>query len=289
MRYAAILFSSLIILLHMPYDVTAQANEAEIHFIDVGQADSILVTHEGKTMLIDAGDNGDGGAVSTYLKKLGIHQLDYVVATHPHHDHIGGMDTVLKKFEVEKVVMPDVSYPTGHYKALMKVIKKKGISIMTAQKGKKLKLGQQMSVKILSPTKHAEYEDFNDYSAVLQIRHEENTFLLMGDAGIEIEKQLLAGLKEKKMKSDVLKIGHHGANSATTDAFLKAVDPETAVISVGRNNRYHFPDGLVLQRLKGLNISILRTDQDGTVVAKSDGKQIVFLEENKIHPQKKEK
>ena len=289
MKYFMILISSLLILLQMPFSVTAETDYAELHFIDVGQADSILITHGDVTMLVDAGDDGDGRVVSSYLKKLGILKLDYVVATHPHHDHIGGMDQILTDFEVGTVMMPDVSYPTAHYKALKKIIRKKDIEVIKAEKGKKIKLGRDLTVQTLSPPQNAEYEDFNDYSAVLRIKHKKNTFLLMGDAGIEVEKQMLSTMKKKHLSSDVLKIGHHGANSATTESFIKAINPKTAVISVGKNNRYHFPDADVMQRLNDLNISVLRTDQIGTIIASSDGKHIAFHTANSLISQNKEK
>ncbi|WP_273852556.1 ComEC/Rec2 family competence protein [Guptibacillus spartinae] len=289
MKFLCALFFSLLIVLQMPCKVTAQTNLVEVHFLDVGQADSILITFGEETMLVDAGDNADGKMVSEYLKKLGITQLDYIVATHPHHDHIGGMDDVIQNFEVDRVLMPDVSYPTTHYKSLLKEIKKKEIPIMNAHKGVKIKLGRRVSVQVISPSENAEYEDFNDYSAVLMLKHEENRFLLMGDAGVEVEKQMLNRLKKKQLQNDVLKIGHHGAISATTDAFIKAVSPETAVISVGKDNRYHFPDHEVLQRLSGNDISILRTDQIGTIIATSDGKNITFHTENNLISHKKEK
>ncbi|MDQ0484722.1 ComEC/Rec2 family competence protein [Guptibacillus hwajinpoensis] len=288
MKYVAIFFSWLLLLSLLPHNVIAQSDEAEIHFIDVGQADCILVIHGDKSMLIDAGDNRDGDTVTKYIKKLGIEDLDYVVATHPHHDHIGGMDEVLKAFEVGKIIMPNVSYPTGHYKALNRVIKKKEIRVLYAQEGKKIKFGN-INIQILSPQKRAEYEDFNDYSAVLRLRHNQNTFLLMGDAGVEVEKNMISSIKKKHLASDVLKLGHHGADSATSEQFLKAVSPQAAVISVGRNNRYHFPNDSVLQRLKSQNIPILRTDQIGTLIAKSDGKHIVFHTENSFISQNKEK
>ncbi|WP_165999606.1 ComEC/Rec2 family competence protein [Bacillus sp. Cs-700] len=289
MKFLIALVFSHLILLQMPYLVTAETNLVEVHFLDVGQADSIFITFGEETMLVDAGDNGDGGMVTNYLKELGVKQLDYLVATHPHHDHIGGMDEVIKGFEVERVLMPDVSYPTTHYKSLLKELKKKDIPVTTAQEGVKIKLGRRVSVQVVSPSENAEYEDFNDYSAVLRLKHGNNRFLFMGDAGVEVEKQMLNGMKKKHLVSEVLKIGHHGANSATTEAFIKAVSPETAVISVGKDNRYHFPDNDVLQRLRGNNISILRTDQIGTIIATSDGKNISFHTENNLISHKKEK
>lgn len=289
MKFLIALFFSHLILLQMPYIVTAETNLVEVHFLDVGQADSIFITFGEETMLVDAGDNGDGGLVTNYLKKLGVTQLDYLVATHPHHDHIGGMDEVIKAFEVGRVLMPDVSYPTTHYKSLIKEMTKNHIPVMKAHEGMKIKLGRRVSVQVFSPNESAEYEDFNDYSAVLRLKHGDNRFLFMGDAGVEVEKQMLEGLKKKQLVSEVLKIGHHGANSATTESFLKAVSPETAVISVGKDNRYHFPDNEVLQRLRGKDISILRTDQIGTIIAKSDGKNITFHTENNLISHKKEK
>ncbi|WLR58424.1 ComEC/Rec2 family competence protein [Guptibacillus hwajinpoensis] len=289
MKFIRFLSISLLILFLMPYDVTAQSNVVEVHFIDVGQADSILITYGEKAVLVDAGDNGDGETVSNYIKKLGINQLDYIVATHPHHDHIGGMDDVIENFDVQTVMMPDVSYPTVHYKSLLKVLKKKDITLEKARKGMKIKLGHQVNIKVISPSKEAEYEDFNDYSAVLRLSHKENSFLLMGDAGVEVEKQMLEKVKMKQLKSDVLKMGHHGASSATSETFLKAVTPETAVISVGKNNRYDFPDKNVIQRLNEHHISVLRTDEIGTIIATSDGENIVFHTDNNLISHKKDK
>ncbi|WP_377891494.1 ComEC/Rec2 family competence protein [Alkalihalobacillus sp. R86527] len=276
MKRTSIAFLSFILILFQPsIVVTAEVNGAELHFIDVGQADSILVLQENKAMLIDAGDNKDGEKVSSYLKSLGIKRLDYLIATHPHHDHIGGMDQVVNEFEIGKIIMPDVSYPTRHYRSLMKAIKKKDIHVTIAESGKKARFGKEITLHFLSPLRHAEYEDFNDYSAVVQLKHRNNTFLLMGDAGEQAEKEILADAK-KSLASDVIKIGHHGADSASNKLFIQAVAPQAAVISVGKNNPYHYPDKSVLKTLSTMKIPIFRTDQLGTVIAKSDGDKIVF-------------
>lgn len=264
-------------------------SDVELHFINVGQADSILVLQDNKALLVDAGDNKDGGKVSSYLKNLGVLKLDYLIATHPHHDHIGGMDKVVSEFEVGKIILPDVSYPTRHYRALMKIIKKKEIPIITAEKGRRARFTKDVSLRFLSPLRHAEYEDFNDYSAVIQLKHKNNTFLLMGDAGEQAENEILAGFNKKNLSSDVIKIGHHGADSASTRTFIKAIAPKAAVISVGKNNPYHYPDKTVLKTLSSLKVPIFRTDQLGTIIASSDGEKIVFRTDSKKEKQIKEK
>ncbi|WP_171016694.1 ComEC/Rec2 family competence protein [Pseudalkalibacillus caeni] len=276
-----IFLSTFIFMLLVPFE-NVNGNHEEslfIHFIDVGQADSILVqTLNGRTMLIDAGDNQDGKRVTAYLKKRGITRLDYLIATHPHHDHIGGMDSIIKSFTIGKLLMPEVSHDTKFYSDLIKAATQKGLHIEQAKEGKRFSLAPGISVHILSPDK-SKYHLLNDYSAVIKVTHHKNKFLLMADAGFAVERQLLR--KHKDIQADVLKIGHHGANTATSSSFLKKVNPDYAVVSVGKDNPYHYPDNEVLQRVNQRRIPMYRTDQIGSIIAKSNGKAISFTSQLK--------
>ncbi|MFC7372954.1 ComEC/Rec2 family competence protein [Fictibacillus iocasae] len=246
-----------------------------IHFIDVGQADSILVrAPNGENMLIDGGDESDADTVINYLKKEGITHLDIVVATHPHHDHIGSLDDVIKAFPVSTVYMPNLPYDTKYYHDLFRNISEKQIPVERAKSGVTFRMGFAVKVEMLAP-RAAYYKYINDYSAVIKITHGRNDFLLMADAGVEEERELLLKKKDK-IQADVIKIGHHGANSGSTMAFLKKVKPHTAVISVGKNNPYHFPSKEVLFRLEKQNATVYRTDELGSIIAISNGKKISF-------------
>jgi competence protein ComEC len=244
-----------------------------IHFLNVGQADCILVkAPNGQTMLIDGGDEKDGEEIISYLKREGITKLDIVVATHPHHDHIGSLDDVIRAFPVSVVYMPNLPYDTKYYHDLFRVISEKQIPVDRAKAGVEFKLGFSVKVEMLAP-KAAYYKHINDYSAVIKIKHGKKKFLLMADAGAEEEKEIIS---RGSVKADVIKVGHHGANTGTTMEFLKKVKAKTAVISVGRNNPYQFPSKEVLYRLNNRNMTIYRTDQLGAIIATSDGKKILF-------------
>ncbi|MDR7074703.1 ComEC/Rec2 family competence protein [Fictibacillus barbaricus] len=244
-----------------------------IHFLDVGQADCILVqAPNGQTMLIDGGDENDADKIITYLKKVGITQLDIVIATHPHHDHIGSLDDVIRAFPVSVLYMPNLPYDTKYYHDLFRVINEKQIPVDRAKAGVRFRMGFSVKVEMLAP-KGSYYKHINDYSAVIMIKHAKKKFLLMADAGAEEEKEILS---RGGVKADVIKIGHHGANTGTTLDFLKKVKAKTAVISVGRNNPYQFPSREVMYRLNNRKMTIYRTDQLGAIIATSNGKKVMF-------------
>jgi competence protein ComEC len=242
-----------------------------VHYIDVGQGDSIYVKlPNGENLLIDAGDNGAGVNVTGYLKDLRVKKIDYLVATHPHSDHIGGMDDVINKFDIETMYMPDVTHNTSTFSSLLDAIEKNNVKLKVAKSGVSILKEENLSVDILSPDSKT-YEDMNNYSAVVKITYGDTAFLFMGDAEKVIENKLKSGLK-----SDVIKVGHHGSDTSTGEKFLQRVSPEVAVISVGENNDYSHPHNEVVSRLKKHNIKIFRTDYDGTVVIGSDGEKIVY-------------
>lgn len=243
-----------------------------VHFLDVGQADSILLQFPGgRSMLVDAGNNEDGPFVVAYLKQQGVSKIDYLVGTHPHEDHIGGLDDVIRSFAVGQVFMPRVTASTKTFEEVLQAVKEKGLKISTARAGVTLFDQGDLKVDFVAPN-GADYEDLNNWSAVTRIRYGDTAFLLTGDAGARSEKEMLAS--GANLRADVLKVGHHGSSSSTTPAFLRAVAPKYAVISVGAGNDYGHPHQETLARLKDAGVQVFRTDLDGTVVFVSDGKTV---------------
>jgi competence protein ComEC len=243
----------------------------EFHFIDVGQADSILIkSSTGKTMLVDAGDSRDFKKIDDYLTRQGIEEIDVMIATHPHHDHIGSMHKILTHYKVKTVLMPEVKHKTKYFKNLQKTIEKQNIVVQYPKDGLKFRLGFGIKAEVLGPIK-IKYNDLNDYSAILRIVHGKNTFLLMGDAGKAAEKELMKKYP-KKLKADLLKVGHHGANTSTSTAFINKVKPKYAIISSA--NKLGYPSNEIINRLEEKGIEIYRTDRLGTIVVNSNGRTI---------------
>lgn len=244
----------------------------QVYFFDVGQGDSTLIrTPNNQYVLIDGGNNDQGKNVVKYLNSLGVKTLDAMVATHPDADHIGGLDVVLKALDVKSIYAPKVSHTTDTFKDFLTAVKKEGRSIKAVTKGVTIPLSG-VEAKFLAPIN--DYgDDLNNWSAVLKVTYKNNSFLFTGDAELKSENDMLAD--GMNLKADVLKIGHHGSSSSTSKAFLAAVKPQYAVISVGKNN-YGHPDSDILGRLKNENVSVLRTDQKGSITAISDGNKITF-------------
>ena len=249
--------------------IFADENTLNVYFIDVGQADSILLENKGHYMLIDAGNNEDGPKLVNYFNEQDIKEFDYVVGTHAHEDHIGGMDDIIKNFKIDNFYMPDVITTTKTFEDVLDALEETNVIFQTPKVNQTFNL-QDTTITTLSVT--ADEKNLNDTSIVLKVKHGTNTFLFMGDASTKIEKNLL----NKDIKSDVLKVGHHGSRYSTSLEFLKKVSPEYAVISVGENNTYKHPHEEILKRLEEQNIQIYRTDKQGTILAKSNGSIITF-------------
>lgn len=246
-----------------------------VHFIDVGQADAILVEGPGEeNIMIDAGNNADSEMVVNYIMKQGIKRFKAVVGTHPHEDHIGGLDAVIRSFEVDKVYMPKVAHTTDTFRDVLEAAADKGISIATAAKGVKLPV-TEMSAEFMSPIS-SEYEELNNYSAVLKIAFGSVSFLLQGDAEAESEKEILESDMRDLLNSDVIKLGHHGSSTSSTPEYMDEVNPKYAVISVGKDNDYGHPHKETMEMLRSRNITVYRTDEKGTIIAETDGKSISF-------------
>lgn len=247
-------------------------DKLEVHFIDVGQADAILIRQGASAMVIDAGNNADASLVVQYIKNQGVSRLDYVIGTHPHEDHIGGLDAVIREFQIDKVIMPKAAANTKTFEDVLEAIRDKGLKVTAPVPGTQYRLGSA-GFTILAPNS-ASYEDTNNYSVVIRLTFGEKAFLMTGDAEAVSEGEMMD--KGFKLQSDVLKAGHHGSTSSTTAAFLDAVDPQVAVISVGQDNSYGHPSPVILKRLQDRGIQIFRTDEDGTVIAVCDGTAIAF-------------
>lgn len=252
-------------------DFTVSSN-LKIYYLDVGQADSTLLINNGKTMLIDTGNYDDSKFVIDYLNNLGIKKIDYLIGTHPHEDHIGSMASIIKNFDIDKIYMPDVVTTTSFFENVLIEVKNKGYFIETPKEGDSFNLGEAV-VDVLYLDN--DEDNFNDDSIILRVKFGSNKFLFMGDASSKVEEKIL----NKNLSADILKVGHHGSSTSTSNEFLKYVNPKYAIISVEKNNSYGHPSELVLKKLNDKNISILRTDECGTIVVESDGNNIKFLEE----------
>jgi competence protein ComEC len=238
-----------------------------VHFINVGQGDSIYIkAPNGEDIIIDGG-NKDGSDVVAYLKKQKVDDIEIMIATHPDADHIGGLDEVLAAYKVEQVYAPKVSHTTQAYKDFLNAVKREGLKIKTAQANVTLPI-KGVTAKFVGPVKSYSTSDTNDWSAVLRLTYGKNTFLFTGDAEFKAESDMIKA--KQPLKADVLKVGHHGAKTSTSTAFLNAVKPKYAVISVGKNS-YGHPTKEVLNRLKAVKAIVYRTDQKGTIIFTSNG------------------
>jgi len=253
-----------------PTEMKEVSGTLTVHFIDVGQADSILINTGSAAMLIDAGNNADAGSVVSYINEQGIKTLDYIIGTHPHEDHIGGMDAVVNSFGIGKVILPKVQSNTKTFEDLLNAIANKGLKITSPVPGTKYILGET-EFTILAPNGSG-YEDVNDYSVVVKLQFGNTSFLLTGDASVQSEGEMLS--KGFDLKADLLKVGHHGSRYSTSTDFLKAVSPKFAVISVGKDNSYGHPAEETINKILDAGIQLYRTDESGTIIATSDGDTI---------------
>ncbi len=252
-------------------------NLLSLYFIDVGQADSAFFAFpSGETLLIDAGNKEDGQKVVDFIKDLGFDKIDYVIATHPHEDHIGGMSEVLEVFKVGKFYMPDATNTTIYYEDMLDVLIEKEIDFEIAKAGLLIKDGEE-TIEILSP-RQKKYEDLNHYSIVSKITYKDTSFLITGDAEAINEREMIKTFGGK-LKSDILKVGHHGSSTSSTEDFIKLVAPKTAVISVGKDNDYGHPHRETKETLKKAGIEVLRTDEVGSILIESDGKNLNIVTE----------
>lgn len=247
------------------------------HFIDVGQGDSsLIITPSGKTVLIDAGDEAHAKKVVNYIRERGIEKLDLVIATHPDADHIGGMDKVIKNFYIDVFAMPDVSAKTNQYKQIQRELKTKKMKATRLYQGDEVQIDDNIDFEILSPVRGKKYDDTNEYSIVAKIVYKDTSFILMGDATMENEVDIIN--KVPDIDIDVLKLGHHGSSTSSSDYFITKTSPNIAIISCGKNNKYGHPHQEVMRVLKKHGVTPYRTDEMGDIVITSDGKEIKYID-----------
>ncbi len=252
--------------------VEEEKSTLQITYLDVGQGDcTFFLLPNGETMLIDAGNQGDEQTIIQYIQKQDVTALDYVIATHPHADHIGGMAEVIRTFDVKNVYMPKRAHTSETFENLLDTIAEKDLTIQTAKAGKVLFDEDELKAEFLAPVGD-NYSNLNNYSAVLRLTYNEKHFLFMGDAEQEVENELLESGQD--LSADVLKVGHHGSDTSSSKGFLEAVRPSFAVISVGVENSYGHPDPVTLTTLQELQADIWRTDEKGTVIVICDGENI---------------
>lgn len=250
--------------------VSVENTGVTVHFLDVGQGDSEFIElPEGKCMLIDASTAEYGDDIVSTVQSLGYNKIDFLVATHPHADHIGGMAQVIESLDIGEIYMPKAVSTSKTFENFLETVSDNNLQITTATAGKMICSYSNLTAKFLAPVSDS-YDDLNNYSAVVKITYGDNSFLFMGDAENLAENEMLAN-DSYLLEADVLKVGHHGSSSSTGIEFLQAVNPQYAVISCGEGNSYGHPHRETLDLLNSLKVKIFRTDTDGSITVICDG------------------
>lgn len=241
----------------------------KVHYLDVGQGDSIFVElPNNETMLIDAAESYQSENIINYLKNLNYQKIDYVIGTHPHTDHIGGLKDIINTFEIGKIYMPKVVSTTKTYESLLMAIKDKNLKINTAKAGTSIIDTDALKINILAPN-NSIYTELNNYSVVTKITYGTTKFLFMGDAEKLSENEI-----KENVTADVIKIGHHGSNTSSSIDFIKKVNAKYGIISVGLNNKYNLPKEETITNWENSGTKIYLTSTNGTIRASSDGTNI---------------
>ena len=243
------------------------SSKLKVYYLDVGEAEAILIQNLDEYMLIDAGNNNDGKKIVSFLKELNVTELKYVVSTHPHEDHIGGMDNIIREFKIKKMFMPDVTTNTPTFTEVLDELEKKKIKVTVPENNSKYKLGNAEVKFIYSGN---DYEDLNNSSIILKVTFGNNSFLFTGDTTSAVEYKML----NDDISADVLKVAHHGSRYSSSKEFIEKVNPKYAIISVGKNNDYGHPHKETIRRLKKNKTKIYRTDYLGTILVESNGNKI---------------
>ncbi len=243
----------------------------KVTFLDVGQADCIVIQSNDDFMVIDGGNNADIATVTDFLKSEKIENIKYLIGTHPHEDHIGGLDAIINSFNVETIIMPEAVSDTQTFVDVITAIENKKLEITAPKVGDTYTLGNA-TFTMIAPNKI--YSELNNMSVGIKLTNGENSFIFCGDAEVLSENDILSNKID--LKADVLKLSHHGSDTSTSKAFLKAISPKHTIISVGKDNSYGHPNVDTLQKLLDNKIELYRTDLQGNIIVKSDGKSIEF-------------
>ena len=257
---------------------TSVDGQVTVHVIDVGQADSILIMTPSGNMLIDAGANSSEEALTSYLESVGVNAFEYVIFTHPDADHIGGADRVMREYAVKNVILPNCVKTTKVYENMITAIEESKANVIEPVSGTYYQIGD-FSFRILAPNSE-KYSSTNDYSVVVRATYGAVSMMFTGDAegnkeGVS-EKEILKAYSPDELKSDFLKVGHHGSDTSSSEAFIRAVAPKIAAISVGEGNTYGHPVQSTLDTLQKAGVTVYRTDRMGTLLFVCDGKNITY-------------
>ena len=255
--------------------VPGEGSTFEVHFIDVGEGDASLIICDGEAMLIDGGEPEQSSKIYAYLKDNKVDRIKYLVATHGHSDHIGGLSAALNYASVEMVLSSTTFYDTDVFEGLLRQLDKQKLVITVPTRGDVFELG---SAKVLIIGPVAKFDNENDNSLVIKVIYGSNSFLFVGDSERTAE-QAMVSKSESNLRSTVLKVGHHGSETSTSYPFLRAIMPSYSVISVGEDNSYGHPSDVVISRLEDAGSEILRTDLRGTIIIRSDGENITLTAE----------
>lgn len=244
-------------------------NLLKVHFIDVEQGDSIFIELPNRqTMLIDAGESYKGEIISNYIRKLEYSDIDYIIGTHPHADHIGGLAYIINNFDVGRIYMPKAVSTSKTYENLLNTISQKGLKVTTAKSGINILNSEKLKIDIIAPNSDS-YNNLNNYSAVIKIVYGNRKFLFMGDAETKSENEIISDVS-----ADVIKIGHHGSDISSGQSFVNKVNAKYAIIMVGNNNKYDHPYQTIIDRWVNSGAEVYRTDKDGNIIVSSDGNSL---------------
>ena len=258
------------------YNYTDVSGEFAVHFIDVGQGDSILIQNpDNDFMLIDTGEGNQYNKLTGYFENFNVSKFKYVVFTHPHADHIGSADKIVKNYDIETLIMPDaVNKNSQVFERLVTEIENKNLEITLPEFGAGFEFGGAEFI-ILAPVSE-EYKNLNNYSVVILMIYGNTRFIFTGDAEKESENEIIeyCGKNNINISADILKAGHHGSSTSSQQKFLNLIQPSLAVITCGKDNSYNHPNMQVVERFESMGAEVLRTDIDGDIVIISDGRNL---------------